>query len=228
MRQTVSEQVQVQDFGARIYMVVVLAGPADSAGYPATFNVDSIAADSGTPPPVADNLARVRRLVFSGRVTPRGEFVNAAPSDSALAQAAVLLLGNFRDFLPRLPVDGLRPGSAWTDTVGVTQKGSGSSEVSRRTITRATASAWQDRNGVRGLWVDAMQTYTVAGNGTNAGQPFDLTGTGTGSGTAFIAAEGRYLGGEWRDSTTLTIHLPVQGVAVAVVQVTRTTVAVLP
>src|SRR5205807_4500924 len=72
------------------------------------------------------------------------------------------------------------------------------------------------------------QTYRVAGGGKNAGQPFELSGAGTGSGVAYFAADGRYLGGEWQDSTTLTVRLPVQGVAVPVIQVARTTVAVLP
>ena len=45
---------------------------------------------------------------------------------------------------------------------------------------------------------------------------------------SFIAADGRYLGGESRDSTSLTVHLAVQGLAVPVTQVTHTTVAVLP
>src|SRR5439155_612865 len=90
-----------------------------------------IVADSGTPQPIADNVNKVRKLVFAGRVAPRGEFVNALASDSAVAQSVVQLLGNFRDFLPRLPIDGVKPGAAWTDTVETGQKGTGS-EVSRR------------------------------------------------------------------------------------------------
>jgi len=76
--------------------------------------------------------------------------------------------------------------------------------------------------------VDGTQTYRVAGGGKNAGQPFELSGAGTGSGVNYLAFDGRYLGGEWQDSTNLTVRLPVQGVAVPVIQVTHTTVAVLP
>lgn len=169
----------------------------------------------------------MRNLVFTGRVAPRGEFLNALPSDSAVAQSVVQLLGNFRDFLPRLPTDGLKLGASWTDTVETTQKGTGS-EVSRRAITHATAAGWEDHLGTRSLRVEGSQTYRVAGGGKNAGQPFELSGAGTGSGVSYIAVDGRYLGSEWRDSTTLTVRLPVQGVAVPVIQVTRTTVAVLP
>jgi len=227
IQQALGDQTQAQDVGARIFVAAAITGPADTIGYPTTFLVDSIVADSGTPPPIVDNIGKVRKLVFAGRVAPRGEFVNALASDSVVAQSVVQLLGNFRDFLPRLPIDGVKPGAAWTDTVETTQKGSGS-EVSRRAITHATAAAWEDRLGTRSIRVEGSQTYRVAGGGKNAGQPFELSGAGAGSGVAYIAADGRYLGGEWQDSTTLTVRLPVQGVAVPVVQVTRTTVAVLP
>jgi len=227
IQQALGDQTQAQDVGARIFVAAAITGPADTIGYPTTFLVDSIVADSGMPPPIVDNISKVRKLVFAGRVAPRGEFVNALASDSVVAQSVVQLLGNFRDFLPRLPIDGVRPGAAWTDTVETSQKGSGS-EVSRRTITHALAAGWEDRLGTRSVRVEGSQTYRVAGGGKNAGQPFELSGAGAGSGVAYIAADGRYLGGEWQDSTTLTVRLPVQGVAVPVVQVTRTTVAVLP
>ncbi len=227
IQQALGDQTQAQDVGARIFVVAAITGPADSVGYPATFAVDSIVADSGTPAPIVENVNKVRKLVFAGRVTPRGEFVNGVASDSTVAQGVVQLLGNFRDFLPRLPSDGVKPGAAWVDTVESTQKGTGS-EVSRHTVTQATAAGWEDYLGARTLRVAGSQTYRLTGGGKNAGQPFELSGAGTGSGVAFIAADGRYLGGEWQDSTTLTVRLPVQGVAVPVVQVTHTTVAVLP
>ena len=227
IQQALGDQTQAQDLGAQIFVVAAITGPADSTGYPTTFVVDSIVADSGTPAPIVESVNKVRKLVFAGRVTPRGEFVNGLASDSTAAQSVVQLLGNFHDFLPRLPSDGLKPGTAWTDTVETTQRGSGS-EVSRRAVTQATAAAWEDHLGTRSMRVIGSQTYRVAGGGKNAGQPFELSGAGTGSGTAIITADGRYLGGEWQDSTTLTVRLPVQGVAVPVVQVTRTTVTVLP
>ena len=227
IQQALGDQPQVQTVGARIFVATAITGPADSVGYPAMFTVDSIVADSGTPPPIVDNVSKVRKLVFAGRVAVRGEFVNVIASDSAVAQSVIQLLGNFRDFLPRLPVDGAKPGAVWTDTVETTQK-AGGSEVSRRTITHASVGAWEDRLGTRSVRVDGTQTYRVAGGGKNAGQPFELSGAGTGSGVNYLAFDGRYLGGEWQDSTNLTVRLLVQGVAVPVIQVTHTTVAVLP
>src|SRR3989440_49857 len=227
VQQGQAERPQATDLGARIYLAAAIAGPADSIGYPATFTVDSIVPDSGTPPPLADNLSRARKLVFSGRLLPRGEFVNGVASDSALAQSLVQFLANFRDFMPRLPRDGLTPGIAWTDTLEATQKGGGS-EVSRRGGPPPTAAAWEGPAGTRSLRLEATSTYQVAGAGQNLGQPFDLSGSGSATVVSFIAADGRYLGGESRDSTSLTVHLAVQGLAVPVTQLTHTTRAAVP
>src|SRR5216110_2695405 len=227
IQQTLGDHVQAQNLGARIFVTMAITGPTDSLGYPTTFSVDSIVADSGTPAPIADNMVKVRKLVFAGRVARRGEFVNAVPSDSALAQSVAQLLGNFRDFLPRLPADGAKPGAAWTDTVETTQKGADATSSRRATI-QATATTWPGGAGGPGLRVESSQTYHVTGSGKNAGQPYELSGEGTASGTAFLAADGRYMAGEVRDSTALIIRLPVQGVSVPVVQVTHTAVSVLP
>jgi len=226
IQQTLGDQVQSQNVGARIFVTMAITGPADSVGYPTTFSIDSIVADSGTPAPVADNMVKVRKLVFAGRVARRGEFVNALPSDSALAQSVAQLLGNFRDFLPRLPADGVKPGATCTDTVETTQKG-GDATSSRRATIHATATPWE-RAGVSGLRVETSQSYHVTGSGKNAGQLYELSGEGTATGTAFLTADGRYMAGDMRDSTALTIRLPVQGVSVPVVQVAHTAVSVLP
>ena len=132
-----------------------------------------------------------------------------------------------RDFLPRLPADGVKPGATWTDTVETTQKG-GDATSSRHTTIHASASTWEDRAGVSGLRVETSQSYHVAGSGKNAGQPYELSGEGTATGTAFLSADGRYMAGEVRDSTALTVRLPVQGVSVPVVQVAHTAVSALP
>jgi hypothetical protein len=225
--QTLGERTQAQDLGTRIYVAAAIAGPADSVGYPASFTVDSIVPDSGMPQLVADNVSRARRLVFMGRLPARGGFVHTVASDSTLPQSLIQLLPNFRDFMPRIPAEGLRLGAAWTDTVESTQK-TGGSETSRRSIIQSVATAWEERSGARSLRLEGTSTYRLSAAGQNAGQPFELSGSGSGTATAFIAADGRYLGGESHDSATMTIRLPAQGVAVPVIQVTRMTVAVLP
>ena len=226
-RETLAEQIQVQDLAARLFVSMTITGPADSVGYPATFSIDSIVPDSGTPPLISYTLVKVRKLVYAGRVVRRGEFVNAVASDSALAQSAAPLLWTFRDFLPRLPTEGVKPGAAWTDTVETTQKGPDASS-SRHAILHATATGSQAVAGLPSLRVESNQAYSVAGNGKNAGRPYELSGLGTASATATIGGDGRYLGGEGKDSTSFAIHLLAQGDRVPVIQVIRTTVAVLP
>jgi hypothetical protein len=220
-------QPQSQDLGARVYVAATISGPADSAGYPTIFTVDSIVADSGTAAPVAMNVARGRGLVYSGRLTPRGDFVHSVASDTTIAQSLVQFLGNFREFFPRLPAGGLTLGVAWTDTVDATQR-AGGAEVSRRFVNHATVPAWEPHAGVKSLRIEGTFTYRLTGSGQNAGQPFELAGSGEGNTVHFIAADGRYVGGESRDSANLTIRLPVQGVTIPVIQVTRTTVTMLP
>jgi len=100
IEQSFGGQSQVQDLGARIFVGVAVTGPADIAGYPASFTVDSIVPDSGTPQPIADNLTKVRALVFAGRLAARGDFQGSA-ADTVNAQTIAQLVGTFRDFLCR-------------------------------------------------------------------------------------------------------------------------------
>jgi len=227
IQQALGGQPQSQDLGAQIFVVLLITGPSDSLGYRASFTVDSVVADSGTPAVVAVSMTRARRLAFDGRLDGRGEFRNPVASDTALAQALLQLLGNFRDFLPRLPAEGLKLGADWTDTLSGTQRGGGA-VVTRRTIAHTAAAAWEDRGGVPSLRLDIGASYTIQGSGDGGGQPFELGGTGSVSGVAYVAADGRYLGGESRDSSGLTVSFPVQGFGIPVIQVTRSSVAVLP
>ncbi len=236
LRYLVHRQLRVeQDFGGqapvdmsyRLFVTATIVGPSDSAGYPASYTIDSAVADSASFIPPTVNLATARGLSYRGRLTPSGELQDLVPSDSAAAQRLVQLLGNPRDFYPRMPHGGLRLGADWTDTVSTTDKGTGT-EVRTTTITHSTAAAWEPRAGARALRVDYSGTGTLAGAGEQGGQPFELTGGGTRSGTEYVAADGRFLGGEMRDSTGYTVILPAQGMSVPIRQVLRSTVTVLP
>src|SRR2546427_31735 len=149
---------------------VAMARGLGSLGYRASFTVDSVVADSGTPAAVAVTMTRARRLVFDGRLDRRGEFRNPAASDTALAQSLIQLLGNFRDFLPRLPAEGLKLGADWTDTLAGTQRGGGAL-VTRRTIAHSAAAAWEDHGGVHSLRLDIGASYTIQGSGDGGGRP---------------------------------------------------------
>ncbi len=217
---------QPLDFGLRAFFAVTITGPADTSGYPTTITIDSIVADSGTTAPMGINLGAAKALSFVGRLTPKGEFRHQTASDSLIAQSLSPVVGSFKNFFPRLPPNGLTLGAAWTDTVTENDRAAGSVTVT--SVNRSHATAWEDRNGTRALRVDIISDFTIKGSGQQAGQPFEVAGTGVRSGTDFVAADGRYLGGESRDSTAMTITLPIQAMTIPRKQLSRTTVSVLP
>jgi hypothetical protein len=224
--QELPDRRQILDYGLRIFFAVTITGPADSSGYPTTVTVDSIAPDSGTTVPMGIDLGAAKALSFVGRLTPAGEFRNQVPSDSTAAQSLSPVVGSFRDFFPRLPASGLTLGATWTDTTVTSDRAAGTVTVT--TISRSHAAAWEDRMGVRAVRVEVASDFTIRGGGEQAGQPFEVAGTGMRSGVDYIAVDGRYMGGESHDSTTMTITLPIQSMTIPRTQVSRTTVTVLP
>jgi hypothetical protein len=217
---------QQVSYGISAFFRATIVGPADSSGYPMTVSIDSIVPDSGTTVPLNTNLAAAKGLSYRGRLTPRAEFRNAVPSDSATAQAISPVVGSFQNFYPRLPAAGLTLGATWTDTLTTSDRGAGN--VSVKSISSWRAPAWEDRNGVRSLRVEVTSTFTIQGKGEQLGQPFEVAGNGVRTGVDYLAADGRYLGGESNDSTSMTITLPVQTMTIPRTQVSKTTVSVLP
>src|SRR5262245_47942190 len=214
------------DYGLRIYFQVTISGPADSVGYPTTISIDSIASDSGMAVPMGINVGSAKGLSFRGRLTPRGEVRNQVPSDSAAAQALSPIVGSFRNFFPRLPPGGLTLGAAWSDTTTENDRAAGNITIT--SVNHSKAAAWEDRNGTRTLRLEVTSEFKVQGNGQQAGQPFEVGGAGLRSGVDLIAVDGRYLGSESRDSTNMTITLPIQAMTIPRTQVSKTTVTVLP
>jgi hypothetical protein len=213
-------------FGLSAFFRVTITGPADTAGYATTVSIDSIVPDSGTTVPMGINLGTAKGLAFAGRLTPQGEFRNPVPSDSVAAQSLSPIVGSFRNFFPRLPASGLTLGTTWTDTLTMNDRAAG--DVTVKSITRSQAAKWEDRASVRSLRVDVTSTFTIQGSGEQNGQTFQVSGNGLRSGVDYIAADGRYLGGESNDSTNMTITLPVQAMTIPRTQVSKTTVTVLP
>ena len=217
---------QPLDFGLRAFFAVTITGPADSSGYPTTITIDSIAPDSGTTPPMGINLGAAKALSFVGRLTPRGAFHSQHVSDSAAAQALSPVVGSFKNFFPRIPPGGVTLGATWTDTSSENDRAAGSVTVT--SINRSHAAAWEDHNGTRTMRLEVASDFTIKGSGQQAGQPFEVAGSGIRGGVDFVAADGRYLGGESRDSTSMTITLTIQAMTIPRTQVSKTTVSVLP
>ncbi|MBI1966950.1 MAG: hypothetical protein HYS40_03075 [Gemmatimonadetes bacterium] len=220
-------QEQRSSLGFSIYVAVTIRGPAVASGYPTTFTIDSITADSGLALPPGVNLDLARGLGYSGVLTPVGDF-RGVPSDSTAARALASILGGFRDFYPRLPPAGLVLGAAWIDTITRIEPSGVFDQLTITSIHESRAAAWEAGDAGRMLRIDVAGTVTLAGRGQQAGEPVELDGTGTMNATEFVAADGRYLGGVSRDSTSLAITLRAQGMVVPIRQVTRSSITVLP
>ena len=212
--------------GYGLYLTATIAGPADSTGYLTSFTVDSVSIDSGTQFPPQINMASAKGFRVTGRLTPTGEFTNPIPSDSTTAASLANVLPRFRSFFPRLPAGGVHPDTSWTDSTTTTE-GAGATTITTHVSSRRAATTWENRGGVRALRIEVSATYQFNGAGEQGGAAFTIDGSGTGSGTQFLAGDGRFLGGESRDSTTLTIDLLMQGITIPRRQTAHTTVTAL-
>jgi len=219
-------QTQVIERGTRLFLTATIVGPADSSGYRLTFTVDSIALDSGTTLPPNIDLTAARGLVYDGRLSNAGVARITLLSDSTRAAAFVQLLGLLRTFYPRLPREGLVPGAEWTDTTTADDRAV--IDVTRRSVNRSRVATWEDHGGIRALPLDVTASYTLSGKGTQANQPVEVSGAGIETTRHFVAADGRYLGAEDTDSSTLSVTFPYQSVTIPAIRVLRSTVIAQP
>jgi hypothetical protein len=215
------------DLGYGIYLTATVAPATDTTGSPASFAIDSFTVDSGTQLPSQIDLSAARGLTINGWLTHTGEFINPTPSDTGAAASLGNLLPRFRNFFPRLPPGGLLPAATWTDTTSAADS-SGSTTMTTTSINHRAATGWEDVGGIQALRVEITATFEFAGAGEQSGSPFSLKGTGTETAFQLLAADGRYVGGESRDSTTLTIDLPTQGYSIPRRQLSSTRVTALP
>lgn len=212
-----------------LFVTAAIGAPADS-GLPTTFTIDSIVVDSATQLPPQINLAAARGYRLTGRLLSTGEFIGGPCDTSAAASGVSSLLPRFRSFFPRLPVGGVRPAMTWSDSTDVTDNPacSGGSSITTHSANQRTAAAWEDHAGGRALRLESTSSYRFNGTGQQSGNPFTIDGTGAGTAFAYLSSDGRYLGGEQRDSATLTIDLPVQGITIPRRQLSHTVVTPLP
>jgi len=218
--------MQGQDMGFSVFVSATIVGPADSAGYPATLTIDSIIPDSAAPPPPVVNLASARGLMYHAHLSRVGELRNPVASDTAVAQSLGQLIGGFRNFFPRLPAAGAAPGAEWSDTNSTTDP----SSVSTLTVlTQAhhVAAPWETVGSERRLPIDIAATFTISGSGNAGGQSYTLAGSGRQAMRTYLAADGRFLGGESTDTTDMTITLTAQGMVIPRHQISHAIIAVL-
>ena len=212
-----------------LFVTAAIGAPVDS-GLPTTFTIDSIVVDSATQMPPQINLSAARGYRITGRLLSTGEFISGPCDTSAAASGINSLLPRFRSFFPRLPVGGVRPAMTWSDSTDVTDNPacSGGSSITTHSANRRTAAAWEDHAGSRALRLESTSSYRFNGTGQQSGNPFTIAGSGAGTAFAYFSSDGRYLGGGQRDSATLTIDLPVQGITIPRRQLSHTVVTPLP
>jgi len=212
-----------------LFVTAAIGAPVDS-GLPTTFTIDSIVVDSATQLPPQINLAAARGYRITGRLLSTGEFISGPCDTSAAASGVNSLLPRFRSFFPRLPVGGVRPTMTWSDSADVTDNPacSGGSSITTHAANQRSAAAWEDHAGSRALRLESASNYRFNGTGQQSGNPFTIAGSGAGTAFAYFSSDGRYLGGEQRDSASLTIDLPVQGITIPRRQLSHTVVTALP
>lgn len=211
----------------RTFVAATVTGPAEAAGYPAIFTVDSIKPDSGFLLPPWIDLTLARGLRFVGHLAPTGEFVGSRASDSAAAENVAMLVGRFQNFYPRIPASGVNLGDTWTDSLTLVDRGGGR-VTTRKTVRRVHAAAWEETPGGKVLRLEVSEQYELSEQGSGGGQPFEAKGTGVSASVERLGAGGRFLGTVARDSTNLVITLTAQGLTIPRRQITTTTVTVLP
>lgn len=212
-----------------LFLTAAIGAPADS-GLPATFTIDSIVVDSATRLPPQINLAAARGYRITGRLLPTGEFISGPCDSSAAASGISSLLPRFRSFFPRLPAGGVRPAMTWSDSTDVTDNPqcSAGSTMTTHSANQRTAMAWEDHAGIRALRLESTSNYHFNGSGEQGGNQLTIDGSGAGTGVQYLSSDGRYLGGEQRDSATLKIDVPGQGITIPRRQFSHQVITALP
>lgn len=227
IEQTLPTGNQVQEIGLRTFVSALITGPADSIGYPISLTIDSIALDSGTTLPANLDLRAARGLRYDGRLTRDGELKKAVPSDTGVARAVGQLLGGFRRFYPQLPSAGLRAGLTWSDSATLADT-TGVTTVTERGETHYAAGAWENNGGTRAVAIQLVGSFIITGSGTASGTTFALSGSGQQTGRLWVSADGRFMGGDATDSSSMVITFSAQGAEIPRRQVSHTTISVLP
>jgi hypothetical protein len=189
---------QSLSFTTSSFITVILA---DSAGGKIMrVVVDSMRGDSSTPIPSAV-LDSVRGAEFHAFVEKSGKPSRLEPISGS--PAAKQVQGLLSDFFPWIRT-GLKVGDSWTGTTAkVSAQGADSVTVKRVSAYKAAGS--ETRNSHKAVKIIEDFTSSVVGTQPTPDGPAKLEGSGTGKGAYFVATDGRYLGGDWQQRSTLKI-----------------------
>jgi hypothetical protein len=192
---------------------------ADSAGGKVMrVVVDSLRGDSAVPIPPAV-LDSARGAEFHGFVEKSGKPSGLEPVRAN--PAAVQIQGLLSDFFPWIKA-GLKVGDSWSDTTAKTN-GTGADSVTVRRVSAYKAAApatWNSRKAVR---ITEDFTSSVAGTQPTPNGPARIEGTGSGKASYYVSPDGRYLGGDWEQQSSLAISgsFAKQPLPITIVQKTK-------
>jgi hypothetical protein len=192
---------------------------ADSAGGKVMrVMVDSLRGDSAVPIPRAV-LDSARGAEFHGYVEKSGKPSALKPAKAN--SAAVQIQGLLSDFFPWIKV-GMKAGDSWADTTARTS-GTGTDSVTVRRVSAYKAGGAETWNARKAVKVTEDFTSSVAGTQPTPNGPARIEGTGTGKGSYYIGPDGRYLGGDWQQQSSLAISgsFAKQPLPISIVQTTK-------
>ena len=185
-------------FTTSSFITVILA---DSAGGKAMrVVVDSVRGDSTTPIPAAV-LDSARGAEFHGFVEKSGKPLGLEPSTGT--SAAAQIQGLLSDFFPWIRA-GLKVGDSWADTTAKVN-GVGVDSVTVRRVSAYKASANETRGTRKTVRITEDFTSSVAGTQPTPSGPARIEGSGSGKGAYYVGSDGRYLGGDWQQQSSLKI-----------------------
>jgi hypothetical protein len=194
---------------------------ADSAGGKLMrIVVDSMRGDSATPIPPAV-LDSAKGTEFRGFIQKSGKPSGLEPLQST--PAATQIQGLLSDFFPWVK-SGLKIGDSWTDTTAKTN-GVGNDSVTVRRVSAYKAAASETRNARKAVRITEDFNSSVAGTQPTPNGPAKIEGTGSGKGAYYVANDGRYLGGDWEQQSSLKISgsFAPQPLPITIVQKTKVT-----
>jgi hypothetical protein len=211
---------QSLSFTTTSFITVTLA---DSAGGKVMrVVVDSMRADSATPVPAAV-LDSARGAQFHGFVEKSGKPSRLEPLSGSPAVKQVQ--GLLSDFFPWIRTD-LKVGDSWTDTTAKVSA-QGADSVTVRRVSAYKAAGSETRNSRKAVRIVEDFTSSVAGTQPTPDGPAKIEGSGTGKGAYYVGTDGRYLGGNWQQQSSLKISGSFAPEPLPITIVQKTTVTTL-
>lgn len=214
----------VQNTTANLSVWMALTTSDSARGKAVRVRIDSLAFD-GTAPVPKESVDSVRGAEILGFVDPSGKFevVKSTLDHALLSQVQ----GMTHSFFPRVKAGASR-GDSWIDTSTVRNQ-SGGSNTTVVLVTTFTSEGSEAVSGIPAVKLGTRSTSTVSGTMENpmAGT-MEVEGGGTTTGTMFVAADGRFLGGNSTTTMDQRLKVSMAPAPIPVKTVQRVVVTVVP